>query len=171
MAKPKLQYQCTECGSLHHKWSGQCGDCNAWNSLIESIQVAESSNTSPRFTGYAGASSIKSMKEIELAAEPRCKTGIGELDRVLGGGMVYGSVILIGGDPGIGKSTLLTQTLATLGGDMKALYVTGEESLQQVTLRAKRLNLGDDKFNLLTETCVERILKLAGKFPNIGIRV
>jgi len=161
MAKSKIQYQCTECGSLHHKWSGQCGDCNAWNSLIESIPVAENNSTSPRFTGYAGASSIKSMKEIELAAEPRCATGIGELDRVLGGGMVYGSVILIGGDPGIGKSTLLTQTLATLGSNMKALYVTGEESLQQVTLRAKRLNLGDDKFNLLTETCVERILKLA----------
>jgi len=161
MAKSKIQYQCTECGSLHHKWSGQCGDCNAWNSLIESIQATENNNTSPRFTGYAGASSIKSMKEIELAAEPRCNTGIGELDRVLGGGMVYGSVILIGGDPGIGKSTLLTQTLATLGNNMNALYVTGEESLQQVTLRAKRLGLGDDKFSLLTETCVERILKLA----------
>lgn len=162
MAKTKLQYQCTECGTLHAKWSGQCGDCNAWNTLIESIQTPETT-TSSRFTGYAGESSIKSMKDIELQAEPRCATGIVELDRVLGGGLVYGSVILIGGDPGIGKSTLLTQTLATLGANMKALYVTGEESLQQVTLRAKRLGLGDDKFNLLTETCVERILQLAKK--------
>jgi len=159
MAKTKILYQCTECGSAHNKWSGQCGDCKAWNTLIESIQASEA--TSSRFTGYAGQTSIKSMKDIELQAEPRCPTGIDELDRVLGGGLVYGSVILIGGDPGIGKSTLLTQTLATLGAKMKALYVTGEESLQQVTLRAKRLGLGDDKFKLLTETCVERILQLA----------
>ena len=162
MAKSKIQYQCTECGSVHSKWAGQCGDCKAWNTLIESIAVPEAS-TSSRFTGYAGESSIKSMKDIELSEEPRCATGVNELDRVLGGGLVYGSVILIGGDPGIGKSTLLTQTLATLGSHMKALYVTGEESLQQVTLRAKRLELGDDKFKLLTETCVERILQLAKK--------
>ena len=162
MAKSKIQYQCTDCGAVHNKWSGQCGGCGAWNTMIESIQTKETT-TSPRFTGYAGQSSIQDMGDISLSAEPRCATGIDELDRVLGGGLVYGSVILIGGDPGIGKSTLLTQTLATLGENMKALYVTGEESLQQVTLRAKRLNLGDDRFRLLTETCVERILELAKK--------
>ncbi|TNF36609.1 MAG: DNA repair protein RadA, partial [Gammaproteobacteria bacterium] len=159
MAKAKLQYQCTACGALHSKWSGQCSDCGEWNSLTESIAVKTPSH--PRFSGYAGQSNIQNMADIELMEEPRTATGIGELDRVLGGGLVHGSVILIGGDPGIGKSTLLTQTLATLGQQMKALYVTGEESLQQVTLRAKRLGLGNDPFRLLTETCVERILDLA----------
>lgn len=159
MAKAKLQYQCTACGGLHPKWSGQCGDCNEWNTLTESIQPNES--VSPRFSGFAGQSAIQNMTDISLQEEPRTATGIGELDRVLGGGLVHGSVILIGGDPGIGKSTLLTQTLATLGEKMSALYVTGEESLQQVTLRTRRLGLGHDSFKLLTETCVERILQLA----------
>jgi DNA repair protein RadA/Sms len=160
MAKPKLQYQCSECGSLQSKWSGQCGGCGAWNSLTESVPVKQASSN-PRFSGYAGHTGIQQMTDIDLKEEPRTVTGIGELDRVLGGGLVHGSVILIGGDPGIGKSTLLTQTLATLGQDLKALYVTGEESLQQVTLRARRLGLDNDCFRLLTETCVERILELA----------
>ena len=159
MAKNKIEYQCTSCGALHPKWSGQCGDCEAWNTLIESIAVKE--NTNPRFTGFAGKSTVQTMTDISLNEEPRTATGIGELDRVLGGGLVYGSVVLIGGDPGIGKSTLLTQTLAELGKKLKALYVTGEESLQQVTLRARRLGMADDPFSLLTETCVERIIKLA----------
>lgn len=161
MAKTKIQYQCTECGSVHSKWAGQCSACGAWNSLTESVAAAPSPASSPRFSGYAGQSVIQDMADIDLQEAPRSVTGIGELDRVLGGGLVHGSVILIGGDPGIGKSTLLTQTLATLGEQYKALYVTGEESLQQVTLRSRRLGLGDDTFRLLTETCVERILKLA----------
>ncbi|MFW2374259.1 MAG: DNA repair protein RadA [Gammaproteobacteria bacterium] len=159
MAKTKIQYQCTDCGGLHSKWAGQCADCNAWNTLIESIPKTEASSS--RFTGFAGKSKVQSMKDISLQAEPRSATGIGELDRVLGGGLVHGSVTLIGGDPGIGKSTLLTQTMATLGSKMNALYVTGEESLQQVTLRAKRLGMKDNCFKLLTETCVEQILALA----------
>jgi len=159
MAKAKIQYQCSECGSLHSKWSGQCSDCGEWNCLTESIKQDTVSH--PRFTGYAGQSAVQSMTDIALTEESRHPTGIDELDRVLGGGLVHGSVSLIGGDPGIGKSTLLTQTLAKLGNSMKALYVTGEESLQQVTLRARRLGLADDAFRLLTETCVERILQLA----------
>jgi len=161
MAKTKLQYLCSSCGSVHNKWAGQCGDCGEWNSLIESVYEKENSSTSSRFTGYAGKAAVKNMRDIELLEEPRTPTGITELDRVLGGGLVQGSVVLMGGNPGIGKSTLLTQTLATLGDNMNALYVTGEESLQQVTLRARRLNFGDDKFQLLAETCVERILQLA----------
>ena len=162
MAKTKLQYLCSSCGSVHNKWAGQCGECGEWNSLIESVYEKETTdNSSSRFTGYAGKAAVQNMRDIELQEEPRTPTGITELDRVLGGGLVQGSVVLMGGNPGIGKSTLLTQTLATLGNKMNALYVTGEESLQQVTLRARRLNLGDDKFQLLAETCVERILKLA----------
>ncbi len=161
MAKSKLQYLCNSCGSVHNKWAGQCGDCGEWNSLVESVYEKDSSATSSRFTGYAGRAAVKNMRDIEIQEEPRTPTGITELDRVLGGGLVQGSVVLMGGNPGIGKSTLLTQTLATLGNKMNALYVTGEESLQQVTLRARRLNLGDDKFQLLAETCVERILELA----------
>jgi len=162
MAKTKLQYLCGNCGAVHNKWAGQCGDCGEWNSLIESVYEKEAaSSASSRFTGYAGKAAVQNMADIELLEEPRTPTGISELDRVLGGGLVQGSVVLMGGNPGIGKSTLLTQTLATLGDKMNALYVTGEESLQQVTLRARRLNLGDDKFQLLAETCVERILKLA----------
>lgn len=163
MAKAKHQYTCSGCGSIHNKWAGQCGDCGEWNTLSESLVEKPAANVSPRFSGYAGQSSVQDMHEIQLAEEPRSATGIVELDRVLGGGLVHGSVVLMGGNPGIGKSTLLTQTLATLGEKMRALYVTGEESLQQVTLRARRLNLGDDKFQLLTETRVERIIELAKK--------
>ncbi len=161
MAKAKQQYMCSGCGAVHSKWAGQCGDCGEWNTLVEALVEKQSENSNPRFTGYAGQSRVQDMHDIQLEEEPRSPTGIVELDRVLGGGLVHGSVVLMGGNPGIGKSTLLTQTLATLGQSMSALYVTGEESLQQVTLRARRLNLGDDKFRLLTETCVERILQLA----------
>lgn len=161
MAKVKHQYTCSNCGTAHRKWAGQCGDCGEWNTLIESVFEKEMPGNNPRFSGYAGQSSVQDMHDIQLEEEPRSATGIVELDRVLGGGLVHGSVVLMGGNPGIGKSTLLTQTLATLGKKMNALYVTGEESLQQVTLRARRLNLGDDKFKLLTETRVERILELA----------
>jgi len=163
MAKIKHQYTCSRCGCVHNKWAGQCADCGEWNTLSESMVEKESASVSPRFSGYAGQSSVQDMHEIQLEEEPRNATGIVELDRVLGGGLVHGSVVLMGGNPGIGKSTLLTQTLATLGEKMRALYVTGEESLQQVTLRARRLNLGNDKFQLLTETRVERILELAKK--------
>ncbi len=162
MAKAKTQYTCTSCGAIHNKWNGQCGDCQAWNTLEESL--VQSSNatvvaqTSSRFHSYSGdAGTVKSISEIDLKQVPRTSTKISELDRVLGGGLVQGSVTLIGGDPGIGKSTILIQVLASLD-NMRSLYVTGEESLQQVSMRAKRLELNLEPLRLLTETCVERII-------------
>jgi DNA repair protein RadA/Sms len=161
MSKVKLQYHCTACGSLHPKWSGQCGECGAWNTLEETLSLpAGKQVTNQRAGGYAGEIAvIRSLNEVSLSEAPRILTHQPELDRVLGGGLVSGSVVLIGGDPGIGKSTILLQTLATLT-EMKTLYVTGEESLQQVGLRAKRLGLPSDHLRLLTETCVETILSL-----------
>ena len=164
MAKAKTQYVCTECGSIHLKWSGQCSDCNEWNTLQEEAVVAAApADKAPHRAGYAGETSrIKSVSDIDIKEEARTYTGQSELDRVLGGGLVQGSVILIGGDPGIGKSTILIQTLCSLS-HMKPLYVTGEESLQQVSMRAQRLELNTDALRLLTETCIERIIELANK--------
>ena len=164
MAKAKTQYVCKSCGGIHNKWNGQCNDCHAWNTLEESViqsTSVASSATPSRFQNYSGeVSRIKSISEIDLKKIPRATTGISELDRVLGGGLVQGSVTLIGGDPGIGKSTILIQTMASLG-SLRSLYVTGEESLQQVSMRAKRLQLNLEPLRLLTETCVERIIEHA----------
>lgn len=161
MAKTKVQYYCTSCGSIHTKWNGQCSDCGAWNTLEESIATPAQTTKNPRFTGYAGeAATVRSLKEIHIQEDPRTPTGVQELDRVLGGGLVAGSVVLIGGDPGIGKSTILLQTLCDLP-EINSLYVTGEESLQQVSLRARRLGLKADHLRLLTETGVETVIALA----------
>lgn len=163
MAKPKTQYVCTACGSIHHKWGGQCGDCQEWNTLQEEAVIPEAPITkAAQRAGYAGSETnrIKSINEIDLREDIRTHTGMSELDRVLGGGLVQGSVILIGGDPGIGKSTILLQTLSSFQ-DMKTLYVTGEESLQQVSMRAQRLELPTEALRLLTETCIERIIEMA----------
>jgi DNA repair protein RadA/Sms len=155
----KTQYTCTACGAIHSKWNGQCNACQAWNTLEETL-VAKPSKQAPR-GGYAGEKSqIFTLDDIQLSEDPRYSTHIAELDRVLGGGLVQGSVILMGGDPGIGKSTILIQTLASMS-TLKSLYVTGEESLQQVTLRAKRLELPLAHLRLLTETSVEQILAQA----------
>lgn len=162
MSKARRQYECNACGARQSKWSGQCPDCGAWNTLQETLSApAPKAAANPRFTGYAGESRVRAMSEVALEEDPRSSTGFGELDRVLGGGLVHGSVVLIGGDPGIGKSTILLQTLATL--ELPSLYVTGEESLQQVTLRARRLQLPDRRLRLLTETGVERILAIAAQ--------
>ena len=163
MAKTKVQYHCTACGSVHSKWNGQCSDCGEWNTLEESVVSTNQPKSNPRFTGYSGDQvSIRSLSEVAIQEDPRTPTSLPELDRVLGGGMVAGSVILIGGDPGIGKSTILLQTLCELT-DTSNLYVTGEESMQQVSLRAKRLDLPAEHMRLLTETCVETILSLAAR--------
>lgn len=162
MSKSKSAYACSECGSVSPKWVGQCHDCAAWNSYTEIIMTTEKAN--PRFSGYAGETEalITPLSEVVAEASPRLSTGLDELDRVLGGGLVAGMVVLIGGDPGIGKSTVLLQSLASLKGK-HTLYVTGEESLSQVSLRAKRLDLADTDLDLLAETRVERIIALSEK--------
>jgi len=156
----KTLYRCAECGHAQSKWAGQCGGCGLWNTLVESVE--ESKPQTPRFAGYAGgvAGPAKPVDIASVEAEEiqRSGSGLEELDRVLGGGLVPGSAILIGGDPGIGKSTLLLQTLAALAGSVESLYVTGEESIQQVSLRAKRLHLRCAGVKILAETSLERIL-------------
>jgi DNA repair protein RadA/Sms len=164
MAKEKLLYTCTECGAQSPKWVGQCSDCGAWNTLVETI--ATKGGVSTRLAGYAGeageaGAAVERLADVETVADARTPTGMRELDRVLGGGLVAGSVTLIGGDPGIGKSTILLQTLTDLAARMPTLYVTGEESKQQVSLRARRLDLPGDDLRLLTETSVERMLAVA----------
>jgi len=164
MAKAaKTSYVCSDCGASFPKWQGQCGDCGAWNTLQETVDKPAPAGGG-RFAGYAGdakAQAIRTLSEISAESAARSSTGLGELDRVLGGGMVLGSVTLIGGDPGIGKSTLLIQALALLSEKMSALYVSGEESAEQISLRAQRLGLPSERLQLLTETCVERIIALA----------
>lgn len=166
MARVKTRFHCTACGAVHPKWGGQCAECGAWNTLEETVAADTPPPGGGRFAGYAGESAtVRRLGDVVVEAEPRSGTGLSELDRVLGGGLVHGSVVLIGGDPGIGKSTLLLQSLAVMtGGDgaaPSALYVTGEESPQQVSLRARRLGLPYEDLQLLTETCTERILSHA----------
>jgi DNA repair protein RadA/Sms len=166
MAKAKTAYVCEDCGSEYSKWQGQCTACKAWNTLTR-ISVG-SSNDSPsvqadfRKQGYAGQiSAVQDLSEIDVASVPRFSSSLGELDRVLGGGLVPGSVVLIGGNPGAGKSTLLLQVMCTLAQQMSAMYVTGEESLQQVGMRARRLGLPEKNLKMLAETQVETICRLA----------
>ncbi len=165
MAKQKTAYVCNECGADYRKWQGQCTECGAWNSLSEVRLGSNSSSSRDSRGGYAGLEPTKAqlLNEISLEDLPRFSAGTNEFDRVLGGGFVPGSVVLIGGNPGAGKSTLLLQTLCFLAAQMKALYVTGEESLQQVAMRAKRLDLPTDSLYLLSETNVEAIVAAAEK--------
>jgi len=162
MAKAaKTTYVCTECGATFPKWAGQCTDCGAWNTLEETVPSAAPEQG--RFAGYAGETpaAIRALADVSAEETSRISTTLNELDRVLGGGLVLGSVTLIGGDPGIGKSTLLIQAMSLLSEKMSTLYVSGEESAEQISLRAHRLGLPGDKVQLLTETCVERIIQLA----------
>ncbi len=162
MAKAKTAYVCTECGSEHNKWQGQCAECGVWNTLSEIVvEPVKTAAATQRRSGYAGAGDapkVTRLASIVGEAEQRSATGIGELDRVLGGGLVSGSVVLIGGDPGIGKSTLLLQMLGAIGQRMRGLYVTGEESLAQVAARGQRLGIVLDGLEALAETSIERIL-------------
>ena len=164
MARKKTAYTCQKCGFFAPKWVGQCPECGEWNTLEETSIEETPSKYQTRFTGYSGMEAqVCLLDSVEAVEESRTSTGLSELDRVLGGGLVGGSVVLIGGDPGIGKSTLLLQTLSTLSKTETnpPLYVTGEESPHQVRLRAQRLGLDVHQVKLLTETQVERILQTA----------
>ena len=154
MAKVKAQYVCTECGAISTKWLGQCPSCDAWNTLQES--VSQSSGTS-RFQALAVSSEVTLLDQINAADTPRISSGLDEFDRVLGGGLVPGAVVLLGGDPGIGKSTLLLQSLAVLSKDHPVLYITGEESAAQVALRARRLGVEGSRLPVLAEIQFEQI--------------
>jgi len=157
MAKSKSIYQCQNCGARLGKWAGQCPECQEWNCVVEAVAEARGPS---RFAGYSGqlSNAVRELSAIDPKGVERLPAGMRELDRVLGGGVVPGSVILLGGDPGIGKSTLLLQLVAALEGRSRALYVTGEESLEQLGMRARRLGLPLDGLRCLTETSVEQIL-------------
>ncbi|MBG2894078.1 DNA repair protein RadA [Proteus mirabilis] len=168
MAKAaKRAFVCNECGADYPRWQGQCSACHAWNTITEVRLAATPSARNDRFSGFAGdakgISRVQKLSEISLEALPRFSTGFKEFDRVLGGGVVPGSAILIGGNPGAGKSTLLLQTMCRLAAEMKTLYVTGEESLQQVAMRAHRLGLPTTELNMLSETSIEQICLIAAQ--------
>lgn len=166
MAKQKSIYSCTECGGQTLKWQGQCPHCQVWNALVETI--AEKSV--PRFSPVSETGQVQNLSTIEAHEEPRYPTGVEELDRVLGGGMVHGGVVLLGGDPGIGKSTLLLQALSYMSERRPVLYVSGEESAQQVALRAKRLALDVKAVDLLAEIQLEKIhTVLSERKPTIAV--
>jgi DNA repair protein RadA/Sms len=166
VAKTKTAYVCAECGAEHSKWQGQCAECGVWNTLSEFVvQPAKTAAANPRgsYAGSGDAPKITKLASVAAEAERRDATGIAELDRVLGGGLVSGSVVLIGGDPGIGKSTLLLQMLGALGQRVRGLYVTGEESLVQVAGRGQRLGIALEGLEALAETSIERILAEAAQ--------
>jgi DNA repair protein RadA/Sms len=160
--KSRTAYVCAECGGEHNKWQGQCAECGAWNSLSEIVlEPATASPAAARRSSWAGkleTPKITALKDVRSSEEARVSTGIGEFDRVLGGGLVEGAVVLVGGDPGIGKSTLLLQAMAQMSQSLPSLYVTGEESLAQVAGRALRLGLPMDGLQALAETGIEKVL-------------
>ncbi|TXI73219.1 MAG: DNA repair protein RadA [Dechloromonas sp.] len=167
MAKIKSQYSCTECGAVSPKWQGQCPGCNAWNTLVETVAEKASGH---RFESLAPTTRLLKLSDIDAREATRIPTGIAEFDRALGGGLVAGGVVLIGGDPGIGKSTLLLQALAHLAQAHKVLYVSGEESGEQVALRARRLGLDTGNLPLLAEINLERILAtLQAEQPQVAV--
>ena len=167
MARQKTIFTCTECGAAAPKWQGQCPGCGLWNTLVETVTEKTSAS---RFQPLASISEVRPLSEVEATEDERIATGIAELDRVLGGGIVMGGVVLIGGDPGIGKSTLLLQALAHLSTQLPTLYVSGEESSRQVALRAKRLNLNAADLPLLAEIQLEKILAvLEDRQPRVAV--
>jgi len=167
MAKAKTLFLCTECGAASAKWEGRCPHCGAWNTLQE---TRESAAPAHRFAPLAGSTPVRRLSEIEAHEQIRNPSGIEEFDRVLGGGLVAGAVVLIGGDPGIGKSTLLLQALASLSQRGPVLYVTGEESAEQVALRAQRLGVSGDGVDLLAEIRLEQIVQaLTDRQPSVAV--
>ena len=160
MARSKTVYTCTECGGQSPKWQGQCPQCGVWNTLVETIATPAPA----RFQSVAGKTgTVRRLASVDAAETPRFATGVDEFDRVLGGGLVPGGVILLGGDPGIGKSTLLLQAMAAIGAARSTLYVTGEESVEQVALRAQRLGLVNAPVSLLAEVQLEAIIATIAK--------
>ena len=149
MAKNKIAYICTECGGQSTKWQGQCPHCFAWNTLVEEVIEGKTNN---RFSSLTQSSSIQKLSEVETSEVHKRNTGISEFDRVLGGGFVLGGVILLGGDPGIGKSTLLQQIASNLPLDLTACYVTGEESINQVAQRSSRIGTSHSSVLVIAST-------------------
>jgi len=172
MAKVKTLYTCTECGGQAPKWQGQCPACGAWNTLVEGVAEPAGGH---RFQSLAKSAPVRRLADIEASDVPRFTTGVGEFDRVLGGGLVAGGVVLIGGDPGIGKSTLLLQSLAQIAAQRRALYVSGEESAAQIALRAQRLALLDpgsaaSELQLLAEIQLEKIqATIEAEKPDVAV--
>ena len=166
MAKSKVLYICSTCGGQVLKWQGQCPHCHEWNTLTETVQE----KSFPHFIPDSAQGRVLSLSEVEVEDMPRFLTGLSEFDRVLGGGLVQGGVVLLGGDPGIGKSTLLLQALSRMSAHYRVLYVSGEESMQQVALRAKRLALDVTRVDLLTETRLEAIHSILAEYrPRVAI--
>ncbi|MFO1205373.1 MAG: DNA repair protein RadA [Burkholderiales bacterium] len=166
MSRAKTLFVCTECGGQTAKWQGQCPNCQGWNSLVET----RAEKPAARFAPVTTAGGVQALAEVEARDELRIPTGIAELDRVLGGGLVHGGVVLLGGDPGIGKSTLLLQALAQLAAGHRVLYVSGEESAQQIALRARRLALPAERLDCLAEINLERIQSvLAERSPEVVV--
>ncbi|RUR09980.1 DNA repair protein RadA [Legionella sp. km772] len=159
--KTKTQFVCNQCAAVFKQWAGQCAQCGGWNCIGEEGIITKNNARSGQWANQR--SSITAVEDVVMQEELRMNCGLSELNRVLGGGLVYGSVVLIGGDPGIGKSTLLLQTLVNLSMQETVLYVTGEESLQQVAMRAQRLSLPVAGLRLLAETQVEAIIAQAQK--------
>ncbi|TAM04112.1 MAG: DNA repair protein RadA [Paraburkholderia sp.] len=172
MAKVKTLYTCSECGGQVPKWQGQCPACGAWNTLVEGVAEPAGNH---RYQSLAKNAPVRRLADIEASDVPRFTTGVGEFDRVLGGGLVAGGVVLIGGDPGIGKSTLLLQSLAQIAAERRALYVSGEESAAQIALRAQRLALLDpgskaSELQLLAEIQLEKIqATIEAEKPDVAV--
>ena len=172
MAKAKTNYTCSECGGTSNKWTGQCAACQQWNTMVETVVEAPGLNrlSNPQHKSLAQTAPVLSLADIEAIDVPRFGTGIEEFDRVLGGGLVAGGVVLIGGDPGIGKSTLLLQALANISQVKRTLYVSGEESGAQIALRARRLNVEASDLKLQAEIQLEKILgTLADLQPEVAV--
>ncbi|GAB3381739.1 DNA repair protein RadA [Massilia agri] len=172
MAKSRTAYTCSECGATSARWSGQCPDCKAWNTMVETVVEPQGVNrmSQTAHKALAQTAPVLSLKDIEALDVPRFGTGIEEFDRVLGGGLVAGGVVLIGGDPGIGKSTLLLQALSNLAATRNTLYVSGEESGAQIALRARRLSVDSAELKLQAEIQLEKILgTLADLKPEVAV--